>query len=104
MAAGDMFEFRAYNDDAVISAASVFLYEINGLNPSGTGYYLLLTNAAGTSVFQSLAVPAGAEFSWCPLSPWKLGGVGLRYIVSSTPDSVTPAAQNFWVWARGRET
>lgn len=109
MAAGQMWEYTAFLATGVILAAptDTFVYEVNGFNPSATDLFFQFSQAAAASPGvtvpkQSFSVPAGAEFSWAPLSPWKVTQ-GLRFYVSTTGNVITPSAQQFWVWARGRE-
>lgn len=98
-----------YGQEITIHGAAFRLTQVGGYNDSGTDAYLLLINsvlpfAGGENAVQSFKVPAGASFGWEPAD----GGLISNYFnlacswgVSSTPNTYTAAALDFWVFAQG---
>lgn len=52
----------------------------------------------------SIAVPAGANFSWTPVPQWAFGWASSTqnfWCVSDTPDTYTQSVDEFWVQCQG---
>lgn len=95
--------------EVTIHPTAFRLTQVGGYNDSATDAYLLLINAnaplgGGDPAVQSFRVPAGASFGWEPADGGlfsSLFNAGCTWAVSSTPDTYTAAAFDFWVFAQG---
>ena len=109
MTIGQQVYSAEYGQEVSIFANTFRLTQVGGYNDSGSDAYLLLINsvtplAGGENAVQSFKVPAGASFSWEPAD----GGLTSNFFnlactwaVSSTPNTYTAAALDFWVYAQG---
>ena len=109
MSAGQTYSYVGFNDSDVVFDGTSYLYEINGYNPSGSDLFIFFHVVNGPPpgpgfafVKNVLAVPAGAEFSWCPSQP-VLFETRTRFDISSTGDEFTASTEEFFVYAVGRE-
>lgn len=98
-----------YGQAVTINNGPFRLTQIGGYNDSGTAAYLQLINSVlplggGENAVQSFKVPAGASFGWEPSDGGLQSGffsLACTWAVSSTPNTYTAAAFDFWVFAQG---
>lgn len=85
--------------------SDVILYLLTGYNASANDRWIqLATSISAASVpLVSIPVPAGQPFSWTPAPPgFRFKTRQAYWRISSTGDTYTAAADDFWVNAIGR--
>lgn len=111
MASSGGWYYRSDYGNTHAIAYTGHLNQAFGFNDSGADAYLQFHDtatvppAAGHTAKLSWFVPAGASFSWADALAAGIDfTLGLQWVVSSTPNTYTAQAGNFWVAQRGRTT